>query len=123
VLRYATAALAAKHLSRVGGFTAIDGGPCTRLALTETYPYSTQVDWSYKAADYYYKAITNLPEGPPQHPISTSESLFPNDHRPAAALSPVGVSDSCCKTDPLLASNAILMVYDILDSNAGAFCL
>ncbi|OQD60938.1 hypothetical protein PENPOL_c019G01480 [Penicillium polonicum] len=59
-VKYAIAALAAKHLARLKGVKASTGGMFTSPATTETYPNATQVDWFLKAANYYYLAASNL---------------------------------------------------------------
>lgn len=106
VLKYAIAAVAAKHLSHVGGFRATDCGLKSTLALTEFYPGSGQVDWAFKAANYYHQAVTNAQ----QH------SLLYN-----AGESALHGGKSSNFTDILIASNAILTVYEMIDSNYGEF--
>ncbi|KAG0160843.1 hypothetical protein PDIDSM_8374 [Penicillium digitatum] len=59
-VKYAIAALAAKHLARLKGIKASTGGIFTSPATTETYPNSSQVDWFLKAANYYYLAASDL---------------------------------------------------------------
>lgn len=59
-VKYAIAALAAKHLARLKGVKAPTGGMFTSPATTETYPNATQVDWFLKAANYYYLAASDL---------------------------------------------------------------
>jgi hypothetical protein len=60
-LKYAIAALAAKHLGQVkGAKLAAGSGMFTSPAIMETYPNSTQVDWFLKAANYYYLAVSEL---------------------------------------------------------------
>ncbi|KAJ5814545.1 hypothetical protein N7474_006322 [Penicillium riverlandense] len=60
-LKYAIAALAAKHLGQVKGAKLPAGsGMFTSPAIMETYPNSTQVDWFLKAANYYYLAVSEL---------------------------------------------------------------
>ena len=58
-LQYATLALAAKHLARINGVRS-----CRTTALstptTETYPNAGQVDWLFKATNYYYQALFHL---------------------------------------------------------------
>ncbi|KAL6821867.1 hypothetical protein J3E69DRAFT_339455 [Trichoderma sp. SZMC 28015] len=99
VLKYAIAALAAKHLSNLGGFRATNCGPMSTLALTELYPSAGNVDWAFKAASYYHQAATHS-----QHPspLYTTEA-------------------SSILTDVAIASNAILTVYEMIDSNYDEF--
>lgn len=59
-VKYAIAALAAKHLAQVKGVTSPNGGIFTSPATTEVYPNATQVDWFLKAANYYYLAASEL---------------------------------------------------------------
>ncbi|KAK4060959.1 hypothetical protein Trihar35433_9884 [Trichoderma harzianum] len=99
VLKYSIAALAAKHLSNLGGFRATNCGPMSTLALTELYPSAGNVDWAFKAASYYHQAATHS-----QHPspLYTTEA-------------------SSILTDVAMASNAILTVYEMIDSNYDEF--
>lgn len=60
LLRYATAALAAKQLGRVQGRKAANVNVSGRAAMTESYPGAEYVDWHYKAANYYHKAVSYL---------------------------------------------------------------
>lgn len=60
-LKYAIAALAAKHLGRVKGvISPAGGGLFTSPPTMEVYPNSAQVDWFLKAANYYYLAISHI---------------------------------------------------------------
>ncbi|GIC87611.1 Zn(II)2Cys6 transcription factor domain-containing protein [Aspergillus udagawae] len=60
-LKYAIAALAAKHLGRVKGvISPAGGGLFTSPPTMEVYPNSTQVDWFLKAANYYYLAASRI---------------------------------------------------------------
>jgi hypothetical protein len=59
-VKYAIAALAAKHLARVKGATSPNGGMFTSPATTEIYPNAAQVDWFLKSANYYYLAASDL---------------------------------------------------------------
>ncbi|KAL7930199.1 hypothetical protein V8C35DRAFT_313787 [Trichoderma chlorosporum] len=99
ILKYAIAALAAKHLSNVGGFRATNCGPMSTLALTELYPSAGNVDWAFKAANYYHQAATHS-----QHP----SPLY-------------GTETSLILTDVSMASNAILTLYEMIDSNYDEF--
>ncbi|QGA14937.1 hypothetical protein EYB26_002593 [Talaromyces marneffei] len=58
-IQYATLAIAAKHLARING---VRPGPNTALntTTTETYPNADQVDWLFKATNYYYQALFHL---------------------------------------------------------------
>ena len=59
-MRYATAAIAAKQLGRVQGKKTIKVNVSGRPAMTESYPGAEYVDWHYKAANYYHKAVSYL---------------------------------------------------------------
>lgn len=60
-LKHAIAALSAKQLGRVkGAKLSTAGGMFTSPATTELYPNATRVDWSLKAANYYYLATSDL---------------------------------------------------------------
>lgn len=58
-IQYATLAVAAKHLARING---VRPRPNTALntTTTETYPNAGQVDWLFKATNYYYQALFHL---------------------------------------------------------------
>ncbi|UKZ78304.1 hypothetical protein TrVFT333_006040 [Trichoderma virens FT-333] len=99
IVKYAIAALAAKHLSNVGGFRATNCGPMSTLALTELYPSAGNVDWAFKAANYYHQAATNSQHPSPLYSAEASSIL----------------------TDVAMASNAILTVYEMIDSNYDEF--
>ncbi|KAL7784539.1 hypothetical protein V8C37DRAFT_406286 [Trichoderma ceciliae] len=106
VLKYAISALAAKHLSQMGGFRATNCGLRGTLALTELYPSAGHVDWAFKAANYYHQAATNSQQQSQLY--GTAESAL---H---------GTSPSSY-TDVAMASNAILTIYEIIDSNYDEF--
>ncbi|EED21155.1 C6 finger domain protein, putative [Talaromyces stipitatus ATCC 10500] len=58
-IQYAILAIAAKHLARVNGVR--PGLTSTlNLATTESYPNAGQVDWLFKATNYYYQALFHL---------------------------------------------------------------
>ena len=101
-IKYAIAALAAKHLSNVGGFRPAQNCVRSNLALTELYPNTVHDDWAFKAANYYHRAATTSP----LHNASES------------ALRETG---SSILADVAMASNAILTVYELLDSNYDEF--
>ncbi|RFU75204.1 hypothetical protein TARUN_7038 [Trichoderma arundinaceum] len=106
VLKYSIAALSAKHLSRVGGFRATNCGLSSNLALTELYPSAGQVDWAFKAANYYHQAISNTQQ---QSPLYGAIELALHG------------SSSSSLMDVVMASNAILTVYEMIDSNHDEF--
>ena len=57
LLRNAIAAVAAKQLGRVKGQKPFIGKQCQRPATMEIMNDAVEVDWFYKAANYYDKAI------------------------------------------------------------------
>lgn len=57
LLRNAIAAVAAKQLGRVKGLRPFTGRQCQRPSAMEVLDDSVEVDWFYKAANYYDKAI------------------------------------------------------------------
>lgn len=60
-LKYAMAALAAKHLGRLNGQKPLVGGNLsTRPASMEVYLNAARVDWTLKGANYYYIAFSNM---------------------------------------------------------------
>ncbi|KAE8148903.1 hypothetical protein BDV25DRAFT_157310 [Aspergillus avenaceus] len=60
-LRFAIAALAAKHLGRMkGAKSPAGGGLFTRPATMEMYPNAAQVDWFLKATNYYILAAIRM---------------------------------------------------------------
>src|SRR3954447_4178882 len=60
MLKYSTAAVAAKQLGRVSGVRTTKMGPGRHSGVTEFDPNVGGVDWSYKAANYYYRALSAL---------------------------------------------------------------
>ncbi|KAI9718291.1 MAG: hypothetical protein M1828_006755 [Chrysothrix sp. TS-e1954] len=60
LLRHAAAAYAAKQLTKVRGRKAVHNGAATKQAYMEVYPNSTSINWVYKAAQHYDKAISLL---------------------------------------------------------------
>jgi hypothetical protein len=103
MLKYATAAIAAKHLSRVGGVRIIEGHRCGRPAMTEAYPNAAETEWSYKAVNYYYQAASHLDQDLAL-PICTQELTSP-----------------CCEAHLSAIGYAILTVYALLDDNESEF--
>lgn len=60
-LKYAMSALAAKHLGRTKGHNVPNlTGRHARSATMATYPNASQVNWTLKAANYYYLAVSNM---------------------------------------------------------------
>ncbi|KAL6886049.1 hypothetical protein GGI43DRAFT_426385 [Trichoderma evansii] len=101
VLKYAISALSAKHLSHVGGFRATNCGLRSTLALTEMYPSAGHVDWAFKAANYYHQAATSSQQ---------QSQLYDTISNNSAGF-----------LDAATASNAILTIYELIDSNYDEF--
>ncbi|CEL09694.1 hypothetical protein ASPCAL12827 [Aspergillus calidoustus] len=127
-LRNAIAALSAKHLAKMKGVTAASiSGMFTSAPQMETYPNAQQVDWSLKAANYYYLAVSHM---------SSSISDYASVSSSAALESPIAIANQWLslqlnqmerttdntlseatskKAENLLATSTILTVYKILD--------
>lgn len=125
-LRYAMAALSAKHLARMKGVKlACVAGLFTSPATMEAYPNTEQVDWPLKAANYYYLAVTHLNSSISDYAaVSTSDVLEPPisivnrwlNLQLRQAQRQLETSDATWKTaENLLASSTILTLYKILD--------
>lgn len=129
-VKYAIAALAAKHLGRLKGAKSSTGGMFTSPATTETYPNATQVDWFLKAANYYYLAASDLNNSTSDgyNAVSSSailESPFEivgrwiNSRQTQANMKPASEDPNDValirKTEELLATSTILTMYRLLD--------
>ena len=115
VLKYATVALAAKHLSRLNGIWIPN--VTSRLAMTEYYPEADLSDWSYKAADYYYQAVTHF-----QDDLKHAENLEllgssgQDLHTPKDKLN-APQAQTTKGLESLLSASAVLLIYDALDNS------
>jgi hypothetical protein len=116
VLKYATAAVAAKHLSRIGGVRPKETRGERTFAMTESYPDSSSTDWSYKAANYYYQAIGNLQQATPHGSKSTTPKSANELSMSAHERTLLKRQCLCCKEDGLITFSTLLTVYDMLDS-------
>ncbi|KAL3486562.1 hypothetical protein BJX62DRAFT_246685 [Aspergillus germanicus] len=125
-LRNAIAALSAKHLAKMKGVTAANiSGMFTSPPTMETYPNAQQVDWSLKAANYYYLAVSHM---------NSSISDYASVSSSAALESPIAIANQWLslqlsqgtpdktlteatskKAESLLATSTILTLYKILD--------
>ncbi|KAJ5169954.1 uncharacterized protein N7500_002737 [Penicillium coprophilum] len=129
-VKYAIAALAAKHLARLKGAKASTGGMFTSPATTEIYPNATQVDWFLKAANYYYLAASDLNNitSDGYNTVSSSailESPFEivsrwiNSRQIQASMKPASEDPIDVavirKTEELLATATLLTMYRLLD--------
>ncbi|EAW07005.1 putative C6 finger domain protein [Aspergillus clavatus NRRL 1] len=130
-LKYAIAALAAKHLGRVKGAISPTGGALfTSPPTMEVYPNASQVDWFLKAANYYYMASSHINTmiADPFATVSTTailESPIENVSRwLTQQLKQTGfgppteqpvVGTFWRKVEDLLAASTILTTYKLLD--------
>ncbi|KAI9707378.1 MAG: hypothetical protein M1836_000339 [Candelina mexicana] len=134
LLKYAACAYAAKQLGQVKGNKAIIGGICSEQANMEQFSDATQVDWNYKGAKYYEKAILVLMEALQderncsQFNCSDPPGLGPStetieedtaDRSKRRRLSSERFSST--SSDELLAATAILCVYEFLDASSAAW--
>ncbi|KAJ5260874.1 hypothetical protein N7524_008507 [Penicillium chrysogenum] len=129
-VKYAIAALAAKHLARLKGVKASIGGMFTSPATTETYPNATQVDWFLKAANYYYLAASDLNNITSDGYTTVSSSAilespfeilcrWVNSGQTQANMKPASEDPNDVtvirKTEDLLATATLLTMYRLLD--------
>ncbi|KAL4746676.1 hypothetical protein BDW72DRAFT_30671 [Aspergillus terricola var. indicus] len=125
-LRCAIAAISAKHLARMKGVKSTAGGGLfTSPATMESYPNSHHVDWSLKAANYYYLAVSHMSNSMSDYAaVSTSDVLEPpisvvnrwlNLQLKQREQTP-HTSDVAWKTtENLLAASTLLTLYKIFD--------
>ncbi|KAI9756841.1 MAG: hypothetical protein M4579_003677 [Chaenotheca gracillima] len=132
LLKYAAVAYAAKQLGRVNGKKVPVGGATSSQAMMEIFPGSDQVDWFYKAAKYYDKAIFHLmealqedrqvitPDTPNHMQGGDSNSAGDLERRKRRRISGNRFS-STANSDELLAGTVILCVYEFLDGSGAAW--
>ncbi|KAL5355041.1 hypothetical protein BJX96DRAFT_140562 [Aspergillus floccosus] len=130
-LKYAIAALAAKHLGRMKGvkLSAVSG-MFTSPSAMESYPNSSQVDWYLKAANYYYLSASSMGSAVSDAyaTMSSSDVLaspieivkqWLNRHLKNPGLinraDESAISAFGRKTENLLAASTILTMYKLLD--------
>ncbi|KAL2869717.1 Zn(II)2Cys6 transcription factor domain-containing protein [Aspergillus lucknowensis] len=125
-LKYAIAALSSKHIGKMKGVVSeTHSGMFTSPAAMETYPNAQQANWSLKAANYYYLAVSHMYAPISDYGSISSSTLFES---PIAIVDrwlnlelnraePAGKShDKTCKRiENLLATSTILTLYKILD--------
>ncbi|KAI9766473.1 MAG: hypothetical protein M1835_007182 [Candelina submexicana] len=134
LLKYAACAYAAKQLGQVKGEKAIIGGICSEQANMEQFSDATKVDWNYKGAKYYEKAILLLMEAlqgerdcfqfncldsPGLGPSTETIEEDTSDRSKRRRLSSERFSST--SSDELLAATAILCVYEFLDASSAAW--
>ncbi|KAL4914963.1 hypothetical protein BDW62DRAFT_189406 [Aspergillus aurantiobrunneus] len=125
-LRFAIAALSSKHLAKWKGvkFTATDG-MFTSPATMETYPNAQQVNWSLKAANYYYLAVSNMASVISDYAAVSSSDVLETPISAVIRWVNLQVRRAEPGSDPahgawkttenLLGSSTILTLYKILD--------
>lgn len=123
VLRYSTAAVAAKQLGCVGGLRSLGGGLSRTPASTEVYPNSGNVDWAYKAANYYHQALANLQRllsqqggtlGGEQDTTTLGQCFFGEGEKGEKENRQ---GTECCISGCALAATSILHIYECLYSS------
>ncbi|KAH8807643.1 hypothetical protein F5884DRAFT_900006 [Xylogone sp. PMI_703] len=109
LLRYAAAAIAAKHLGRVKGnkYSIFQG--VTEPAMTEVYPGAMEVDWYYKAANYYHRSLAIL-----RRDLLV---LRQDEDREALDAAESGLQEGGNNLDELLAAASILSVLEFMDGS------
>lgn len=132
-LRFAIAALSAKHLGRMkGAVLHVGSGMFTSPATMETYPNSAQVDWFLKAANYYYLAASYMNSSVSIAYTSASSSavlespleivrqwlnLHTRPPRSEALTEEPAAGEFWKKTENLLAAATVLTLYKLLDES------
>ncbi|KAK5695561.1 hypothetical protein LTR17_024578 [Elasticomyces elasticus] len=106
LLRNAIAAVAAKQLGRVKGDKPFSGRQCQRPSTMETLDDVAEVDWFYKAANYYDKAIA--------FSRIYLEALSGTLSRPSSPN--MITTTSVTNSDDLLVAVSIFSLYESLDS-------
>lgn len=105
LLRNAIAAVAAKQLGRVKGIKPFTGNQCQKPAAMEIID-DLHVDWFYKAANYYDKAIAFSRTYLAALSGSLSRPTSPNTQS----------SLSVASSDDLLVAVSIFSLYESLDN-------
>ena len=103
LLRNAIAAVAAKQLGRVKGSKPFVGNQCQKPATMEVIEDELGIDWFYKAANYYDKAIAFS-----RAYLQTLSGL--------GAPTSTQSSISLAKSDDLLVAVSIFLLYESLDN-------
>ncbi|KAE8393511.1 C6 finger domain protein [Aspergillus alliaceus] len=132
-LKYAIAALAAKHLGRMKGVKSpTGGGMFTSPATMEIYPNATQVDWFLKATNYYYLAASRMNSSISEAYTSVSSSAILESpiqiasrwlslqlqQSNTSSTEESASSTFCRKTENILAASTIMIMCKILDEPA-----
>lgn len=99
-----------------------------RQGATENYPDATEADWSYKAANYYYRALNALRTLlPGQGTVVQSKpsvlSVGTHGEKAQKARNSYFTTgclpEICMVSDVVLAASSILSIYDCLDGLDG----
>lgn len=106
LLRNAVAAVAAKQLGRVNGNKPFVGKQCQRPATMEVIDDVPEIDWFYKAANYYDKAIASS-----RVYLQALSGCLSRPSSPATQS-----SISMATSDDLLVAVSIFSVYESMDN-------
>ena len=106
LLRNAIAAVAAKQLGRVKGNKTYVGNQCQRPAAMEVIDGIPDVDWFYKAANYYDKAIAFS-----RIYLQALSGVFNSPPTPNTSM-----TLSMVNSDDLLVAVSIFSLYEGLDN-------
>lgn len=107
LLRNTVAAVAAKQLGRVKGHKPFVGDQCQKPAAMEVFGDAIEVDWFYKAANYYDKAIASS-----RIYLQAISGCLNGD----AGGAPSQQATSLAKSDDLLVAVSIFSLYESLDN-------
>ncbi|KAE8382268.1 hypothetical protein BDV26DRAFT_253679 [Aspergillus bertholletiae] len=129
-LKFAVAALAAKHLGRMKGVKSPGGGGMfTSPATMEVYPNATQVDWFLKGTNYYYITASRMNSAISEAYTSISSSAILEEsaiqiasrwlsllsQQPSLLTQEPAAGPFSKKGENILAASTIMTMYKILD--------
>lgn len=126
LLQNAVAAIASKHLGRIRGSRSHAKSWLTEPSTMEIYPGAVEVDWYFKAANYYYQALISLRQILPELQESSSHDELPGStyiQSDAVQIEDYGshvasiTENENNDPDDLLAATCILSVYEFLDAS------
>lgn len=106
LLRNAIAAVAAKQLGRVKGWKPFVGLQAQKPSAMEVLDEAVEVDWFYKAANYYDKAIAFSRQYLQAVSGSLGNTSTPNAH----------LALSMANSDDLLVAISLFSMYESLDN-------
>ncbi|KAH8689451.1 hypothetical protein BGW36DRAFT_401817 [Talaromyces proteolyticus] len=125
-IQHAISAVSAKHLGRINGIkpsTGLNVNP----AITQTYPNTAGVDWSFKASNYYFQSISYLMQtitgnvdlqqiDVSASPIQILCHILGLDITRTDKRQPVISTATLVNWDDILCGAVLLTAYDILDA-------